>query len=38
MEAVDHAFIAQHTEGYDELKKRVFGRSLAQAAEICRIG
>ena len=36
-DAIDRGFINEHTEGFDELKDRVFTRSVREAAAICRI-
>lgn len=34
---IDHKFILNHTEGFEELKKSVFTTSLKEAAEICDV-
>jgi len=34
---VDRAFIEQHTEGYAAYEASVFGRTLAEAAQLCGV-
>lgn len=34
---LDNAFVANHTDGFDEYKTKVFERTLAEAAEICGV-
>ncbi|MEX8548787.1 MAG: molybdopterin-dependent oxidoreductase, partial [Mucilaginibacter sp.] len=34
---VDSNFVAQHTQGYEDYARSVFGRTISEAAEICGI-
>ncbi len=34
---VDDAFVRDHTEGFDELRAKAFERTLAEAADLCRV-
>lgn len=36
-EMIDEEFIISHTEGFEEMKKIVMERSIAEAAEICEV-
>ncbi len=36
-DALDMRFLTEHTEGFEDLRDRVFARSLRDAAAICRI-
>jgi ferredoxin-nitrate reductase len=36
-DAIDREFLAAHTEGFESVRERVFARSLADAAAICRV-
>lgn len=36
-DAVDHAFVTAHTEGFESLRERVMERSLSESAHRCRI-
>lgn len=35
--AIDDAFVREHTEGFAELRARVFAKTLADAASTCRV-